>query len=379
MASSYRNIEICQQVEFLPGKDISFIKKVLENDKRITKYAYILHDKDKKEDGTAKPSHYHIMLSFKSPLILSTICKMFNEKIPEQYFNKISGTWGTALSYLTHSNAPGKYQYSKEEVVANFQWEVEAETSKSQLNDILAKIISGEIRQYNYTKYIDGFTYIKYKKQIEDAFKYRLDVIKEEVDRDMKCIYIYGGSGTGKTTYAKHLAEEKGYSFFISSGSNDVLDGYEGQDCLILDDLRPSCLGLSDLLKLLDNNTSSSVKSRYKNKVLECKLVIITTTLNINDFFKNVFSEQPETCIQLKRRCQTVIKFGNNITDNLKLYAFDGNSNYDLIGEMVNPLKTLYKQRPITVKETLNLLCVNPNDFIPVKTDPDADDAQLPF
>lgn len=39
---------------------------------------------------------------------------------------------------------------------------------------------------------------------------------------------------------------------------------------IILVDLRPSCMGLSDLLKMLDNNTSSTVKSRYKNKVLEC-------------------------------------------------------------------------------------------------------------
>ncbi|MGM8317295.1 AAA family ATPase, partial [Clostridium perfringens] len=83
----------------------------------------------------------------------------------------------------------------------------------------------------------------------------------------MECYFVTGKSGTGKTTYAKQLAKEKGYSVYISSGSNDVLDSYQGQDCIILDDLRPSCMGLSDLLKMLDNNTSSTVKSRYKNKV----------------------------------------------------------------------------------------------------------------
>ena len=56
-----------------------------------------------------------------------------------------------------------------------------------------------------------------------------------------------GDAGTGKTTYAKDLAVKKGYSIFVSSGSNDVLDGYGGEDCIILDDLRPSCMGLSDL------------------------------------------------------------------------------------------------------------------------------------
>ena len=59
---------------------------------------------------------------------------------------------------------------------------------------------------------------------------------------------------------------------------------------LILDDLRPSCIGLSDLLKMLDNHTSSSVKSRYYNKVLECKLIIITSIF----FFLNSPSIIPE-------------------------------------------------------------------------------------
>ena len=129
------------------------------------------------------------------------------------------------------------------------------------------------------------------------------------IARKMECVFITGDSGTGKTTYAKKIAEEKDYSVFISSGSNDPLDDYKGQDCIILDDLRPSCMGLSDLLKMLDNHTASTVKSRYKNKVLECKMIIITTTLGIDTFFSNVFSEEKETVVQLKRRCNVMLKF----------------------------------------------------------------------
>ena len=124
----------------------------------------------------------------------------------------------------------------------------------------------------------------------------------------MEAIFITGKSGCGKTTYAKLYADKLGYSYYISSGSNDVLDGYGGQDCLILDDLRPSCMGLSDLLKMLDNHTSSTVKSRYYNKVLECKLIIITSVLTLEEFFKNVFTEQKEPIKQLQRRCKTKIR-----------------------------------------------------------------------
>ncbi|WP_339332482.1 hypothetical protein [Paulownia witches'-broom phytoplasma] len=119
----------------------------------------------------------------------------------------------------------------------------------------------------------------------------------------MECVFITGKSGSGKTTLAKKIAKDKNYQTYISSGSNDILDDYRGEECIILDDLRSNCLGLSDLLKMLDNNTASSVKSRYKNKVLECKLIIITTVKSIDDFFEDIFKKD-ESIIQLKRRCK---------------------------------------------------------------------------
>ena len=117
----------------------------------------------------------------------------------------------------------------------------------------------------------------------------------------------------GKTTLAKKIAQSKGCSYFVSSGSNDVMDGYGQEDCLILDDVRPSCMGLSDLLKMLDPYTASSVKSRYKNKYLNCRLIILTTVLNIDEFYSNVFAEQKEPVTQLKRRCRTYIKMYRDI------------------------------------------------------------------
>ena len=82
--------------------------------------------------------------------------------------------------------------------------------------------------------------YVKYGKQIRTAFEYRLKRLERMVDRKMDVIYIYGNSGTGKTTYAKMIAQEKGYEIFTSSGTNDPFDGYKGEECVILDDLRGS-------------------------------------------------------------------------------------------------------------------------------------------
>lgn len=315
-------------------------------------------------DQIPKPLKYRNSLCIASPvattkngdkfvvdrLIYSkTIVGIFDNLIPEQYFEGIKGRWGDALAYLTHSNAPKKHQYDPAAVVSNFAWEKEAAEAKKikELEEVIDKIDSGEIRLFNYTDYMTANFYAKYRRQIDTAFKFRNDRLKsKEVNRNMRCIYIMGGSGTGKTTYAKEYAKKLGYSTFISSGSNDPLDGYAGQDCIILDDLRPSCMGLSDLLKMLDNNTASTVKSRYFNKVLECKLIIITTTLDIESFFKNVFSEENEACKQLKRRCDLVVEFPQDeTTDKLKIYQYNIKADcYDLLGYQDNPLQRFVRE-----------------------------------
>lgn len=50
---------------------------------------------------------------------------------------------------------------------------------------------------------------------------------------------------------------------FVSSSSKDLLEGYARQDCIIFDDLRPSCMGLSDSLKM--HNIASTVKKTYES------------------------------------------------------------------------------------------------------------------
>lgn len=385
---SFRNIEIMQQVEYLPDGKIDTIADILNTSDKIRNYAYILHDKDKKPDGTPKPSHYHIMVRFNNPYKLSTIVGIFENLIPEQYFEGIKGRWGDALAYLTHANAKEKYQYDPAEVVSNFQWEEEATASKTKVKDIIEKIEAGEIRQFNYTDYMTAIFYAQYKRQIEAAFKFRSDRLKsKEVNRNMDCIYIVGGSGTGKTTYAKMYAQKLGYSTFISSGSNDPLDGYAGQDCIILDDLRPSCMGLSDLLKMLDNNTASTVKSRYFNKVLECRLIIITTTLDIESFFKNVFSEEPETSVQLKRRCELMIKFPKEgANDKLEVYQYDLKTDrYDFLGYQENPLPKFItddkerRKRALKKLSVLGAVTMPPPPPAPPKIEETGNNEEIPF
>lgn len=301
-----RLMEIVQQTKYLTSDAV----KQGITCSYVQDYAYIIHDADTREDGTLKEPHWHIYLRLKDSTDSKYIAQAFG--VPEQYINRVKGKWVDALMYCTHENAPEKYQYSEDDVTSNFDFHAVKEKEKAKkakdarLLEIIDGIDTGLIREYNYFEHISMADAIKYDRQIKAAFKYRTDRLRG-LNREMDCIFITGEAGTGKTTYAKMLADDKNLSVFVSSGSNDVLDGYCGEDCIILDDLRPSCLGLSDLLKMLDNNTASTVKSRYKNKVLECKLIIITSVLSLDTFFSNVFKDDNEPIVQLKRRCQCYI------------------------------------------------------------------------
>lgn len=323
-----------QQLKYI---DIDKVESVLNSRDCIRDYAYIIHDKDVDVHGNLKEPHIHLAIRFKNAYDTKYIANWFG--ISENYVSRVKGKWVDMLKYLTHRNALDKYQYLDSDVKSNFDFVGEIE-SKSKPRDerrseIINKIVTGEIREYNYHNYITIDEYDKYRKSIDNAFKYRLDSIKG-VEREMECIFITGDSGTGKTSYAKQVAKDRGFSVFVSSGSNDPLDDYKGQDCIILDDLRPSCMGLSDLLKMLDNHTASTVKSRYKNKVLECRLIIITTTLSIDSFFGNVFSEEKETIVQLKRRCGLMLNFHLKYYET---YVYDPyKRDYVYYGDMPNPI-----------------------------------------
>jgi hypothetical protein len=339
MAFSAKLFEI---VVYPESYDLTKLDTVFENN-AIKDYAWIIHNQDNNK------VHCHITIRTIDSRSSEYVAKWF--EVEENAVNRVkSKRWADMLKYLTHRNAPEKHQYDDEEVQSNFDWklEIEKQDQGKRSENIIENIVNGNIREYNYYEYINEKEYVKFKKQIDIAFQYRKDKIRGE-KRNMDCIYITGDSGVGKTTYAKMICEEKKLSYFISSGSNDVLDGYKGQDVIILDDLRPSCMGLSDLLKMLDNNTSSSVKSRYINKVLECRMIIITSVLQIDTFFSNVFSEEKETVIQIKRRCKTCISMK---TDYMDIYIYDDYiRGYDEPITAKNPISNLYKPKRLTREE----------------------------
>lgn len=276
----------------------------------IKKWAYIIHDKD-----DTRP-HYHICLHFGGASVdIAQVAKWFslgykdeqgNEHDGTQFINKIKGRWTDVLLYLTHGNESqkNKYQYSTSEVTANFDFETEIESAK----------ILGDFEHYSYAQqlqYVNSLPTaekVKAFSQLRKLWELQCQVLTLNTDRSIQVMFIDGKGGAGKTYYAKKLLTNLGYDFCVSSASNDPFQDYLGQKGIILDDLRDYAFAFEDLLKTLDNNTSSSVKSRFANKVFNGEMIVITSKVPLVYWYKgkdnhgNYYDLEADDLVQLYRR-----------------------------------------------------------------------------
>lgn len=92
--------------------DVSEVKAILQC-VEPTSWAYILHDRDIKEDGTPKEPHIHLLLYVKEQVSLIPFIKGFGQNTLIQ----VCKNRPLAFQYLVHKNDPDKTQYSPSEVV----------------------------------------------------------------------------------------------------------------------------------------------------------------------------------------------------------------------------------------------------------------------
>ena len=322
----------------------SKLKQKLEANPNILKWAFCVHDKDEHLDGTKVDPHVHVYCQSKNTSTYKAYGNYFD--LPAHMICKLKDpTFLRACQYLIHLNNPEKHQYDFEEVVANFNYQKEIMKHQTkaikdkQKNEILDLIINGNLRRCDLPLLIekkawDKLILVKLRKDIDNAFKVRNELLNKDYNRNMEVIFIEGEAGTGKTTLAKMIAKKRKLSTFISGSSNDILDGYQDEECIILDDLRKeSFSSFADILKLLDPYTSSKFKSRYYNKLVMADLIIITSTLDMHATFSQ---NSYEDFKQIERR----IKMKLVLTDNkIDIYEYDSDFDEYLITSTIrNPI-----------------------------------------
>ena len=324
---------------------IEEMRTVIDKHSTIKHWAYIIHDKDVREDGSPKEPHIHLYLNFgKSGASFATVASWFKDGA--ERVNAVKGKKSDILKYLTHRNAPDKYQYDASEVVSNFDIDAAIKQDEElaqitqKIDDIVFAFAHEQITYAQAHKNMKSVKLIipvgdmksleywtKAVAQIDRLWK-QMCLISTKGKRNMKIIFIYGTSGSGKSTYAEMYADmmckKMGYRDYArSSASNDIMQDYMGEDVFILDDFRDvdeltgTAQSLTDVLKMLDPHFASSSKSRYTNKTFTGKLMIITSTKDPLTWFEGTkeqrwqFFRRIDKLIDITRETVTVYQEEN--------------------------------------------------------------------
>lgn len=265
-------------------------------------YWFIEHGAD---DEVTTP-HYHIVIKFRTPTLFETIKNKFPYGMIESARNLRA-----AVQYLIHLNDKSKVQYSWDDIETNCQDMAPYKILSSAQQEITLQAVyesieRGEICGYNVMEKVPMALFANNRTKIENALLHRRERVLMDKNRDILVMFISGGTGTGKTSFAKDYCLGLKKRPCISSSSNDPLQDYKGEPVLILDDMRDDSFKFHDFLKLLDNHTLSSSKSRYHNKAFVGDTIIITSTKPLADWYYTVKAEDKK---QLYRRIRCHYQF----------------------------------------------------------------------
>lgn len=340
-----------QQVSLLPFGDEGALQtrlKSLVKDGVIENYALILHNQDKKEEGEKIKPHYHVWLYSNNRISIGKIAKSLGDN--EQQFesmtkrgNSLRSSAENSLLYLIHGtfNSQDKYQYSAENVKANFNYQDfitklgensngKANSSKNPeaiLNEYKNKKITKTeavkalmaIGAQCYAKYAnhldkieDGLRQLKFEKWLKN---------KKKTNEKIKVVWVFGAAGTGKTHYCRDFCERKKFDFFVTTASNDPFQDYDGQKVLIIDELRPDTFRYRDLLQILDpyNFDQKKTIARYHNARIMSDYIFVTSPFDPFTLYSKMNNSSQDGFDQLYRRIGLVLQFDNDHIKELQL------------------------------------------------------------
>lgn len=310
MASSYRRCNI--RVSAINNTEKGVIKYDLKDIHNILiewsntlsfDYYLICHTMDIEDDNV----HYHIVIRFhKNPVPFANIKSKFPYGLIECTRNLKN-----SIQYLIHKNDKSKKQYNQSEIITNDEnidkWFVNTQQQdREEINEYIKLINSGEIREYNQFEMIPIDIWSRNKNIINNAFMHYRERILMDNNRNIRVIIFTGATGSGKTTFAKKYCESINKSYCVSSSSNDFMQDYKGQDVMIFDDIRDTDIKFTDMLKILDNHTRSSIISRYYNKGFIGDTIILTSYKPLSEWYFNI---DKESKLQLYRRINEQYQF----------------------------------------------------------------------
>ena len=245
--------------------------------------------------------HTHIFCVFSSRVRFSMVKKHF----PEAHVEKCKGSISENINYIKKSGKWVSDDLKQETVIEGTfeEYGTPPPDSRGKRHDLTEL----------YQMVADGLTNAEilaanqdYILCVEKIDKIRMILLtekyKDTVRLDLRVVYVYGSTGTGKT---RGVLQQNGYTqVYRVTDYQHPFDNYNGQPVLAFDEFRSS-LSIKDMLNYCDIYPLE-LPGRYNNKFACYSKVYIISNWPLERQYEHIQADDPETWKAFLRRIHEV-------------------------------------------------------------------------
>lgn len=258
------------------------------------------------EIGESGTYHTHIFIYSQSPIRFSTMKNRF----PTAHIEKAVGTAQDNRDYIRKEGRWADTKKSETSVEDTFFEYGKLPVPKEENNPKMYKLLQDVKDGLTTTEIIDDSPSFAFKSRDIDALReaYTSAEFKSKF-RDMMVIYLYGASGTGKTSgiYKNHPPNEI-CRITDYNGKNGIrFDSYHGQSVLVFEEFF-SQVPIEMMLNYLDIYPLT-LPARYNDRTACYTTVYITSNTPLEKQYMHIQRNKPETWKAFLRRIHKVYEY----------------------------------------------------------------------
>ena len=258
------------------------------------------------EIATTGTYHTHIYLYSTSAIRFDTIQRRF----PTAHIEKANGTTRENRDYILKSGKWADTEKAETSVEGTFYEFGEVPSESEERDPRMHKLVQNVKDGMSTTEIIEENPSFALRTREIDTLR---DTLMSEPHktkyRQVEVIYLFGASGTGKTSgiYNKHPASEICRITDYGRRDGTRFDAYHGQDVLVFEEFN-SQIPIETMLNYLDIYPLH-LPARYNDRVACYTKVYITSNIPLSEQYKAEQQSRPETWRAFLRRIHKVYAY----------------------------------------------------------------------
>ena len=258
------------------------------------------------ETATTGTYHTHVFMYSPSPIRFSTVKRRF----PIAHIEKCIGTAKENRDYILKQGKWANTNKAETSIEGTFFEFGKMPNEREERNPKMYQLLQSVKDGMSATDIIDetpGFAFnFKNIETLREA--YTSEKFKSNI-RELEVIYLYGASGTGKTSsiFKQYPASNICRITDYSNKNGIRFDAYHGQDVLVFEEFN-SQIPIEAMLNYLDIYPLT-LPARYNDRTACYTKVYITSNLPLEKQFVDVQRRRPETWKAFLRRIHRVYEY----------------------------------------------------------------------